>query len=346
MLTIDMLWDFFYEKGKDYLSSDIRLILDTYPQQTNLQEKERIILKTILIMQAVDQRLGGSIPALKPTDQNLSYAFQGDQDIYENECKSIAKALVTKGVLILTPIADGKKVYAAAVLAGDGAKIDRYKDEVRKEGTITKLVEAGSELACSLGLSPALRLRYASNPDTGALPVVTIANFTKMMDALKVKDVGWRFMAVLALAKTEEEAQAFRNLIKQTIAEDAYRNIAVIDALSSPLGLEEFEKYVEFSAMSLYYNGNNNQQSKDNARKAKEILDRTWKEHIHDGPFIVWTYANQDGEKATGADAVQTILQTFVLNRFMYVPDFTKGLTETQLKLTQPKPISKYGMAV
>ena len=77
LLTVDMLWDFFYEKGK--------LVLDTYPQQTNLTEKEKVVLKTILIMQAVDQRLGGAIPVLKATDQNLSYAFEGDWDEYENE---------------------------------------------------------------------------------------------------------------------------------------------------------------------------------------------------------------------------------------------------------------------
>lgn len=346
LLTIDMLWDFFYDKGKDYLSSDIKLILDTFPQQTNLNSKEKIVLKTILIMQAVDQRLGGSIPVLKPTDQNLSYAFEGDWDELENECKSIAKALVNKGVLINTPIADGKKVYSAAVLAGDGAKIDKYKDEVRKAGTITKLVDEGPALASALSLTPALRLRFANNPDTGSLLVVTNANFTKTMDALKTKDVGWHFMAVLALAKTDEEAQAFRIQIKNTMSNAEYQNITVIDALSSPLGLEEFEKYVDYSAMAMYYQGNNNQQSKDNARKAKEVLERAWKDRIHDGQFIVWTHANQDGEKATGAASVHTILQIIVLNRFKYVPDFTKGLTETQLKLTTPKPVSKYGMGV
>ena len=104
LLTVDMLWNFFYENGKDYLTSDIKLILDTYPQQTNLTEKEKVVLKTILIMQAVDQRLGGAIPVLKPTDQNLSYAFEGDWDVYENECRNIAKALVKKGVLIHTQI--------------------------------------------------------------------------------------------------------------------------------------------------------------------------------------------------------------------------------------------------
>lgn len=346
LLTVDMLWDFFYEKGKDYLTSDIKLILDTYPQQTNLTEKEKVVLKTILIMQAVDQRLGGTIPVLKATDQNLSYAFEGDWDVYENECKSIAKALVKKGVLIQTPIADGKQVYSAAVLAGDGAKIDRLKDEVRKNGTITKLVEEGTQLASALSLTPPLRLRYAVNTDTGALPVVTVTNFVKMMDQLKVKDTSWHFFAVLALARTDEEAQTFRNMIKKTIGNAEYKNILVIDALSSPLGLELFEEYVSYSAMSMYYNGNNNQQSKDNARKAREVLDRTWRDRIHDGSFIVWSYANQDGEKATGANAVHTIMQTVVLNRYNHIPDFTKGLTESQLKNTQTKQVAKYGFGL
>ena len=344
LLTIDMLWDFFYENGKDYLSSDIKLILDTFPQQTNLVEKEKIVLKTILIMQAIDQRLSGSIPVLKPTDQNLSYAFEGDNPEYETGCKHIAKALVNKGILIPIPIAEGKKAYAVAVLAGDGAKIDGYKTDVRKNGTISKLVEEGTQLSTALNLTPPLKLRYATNIDSGALPVVTVTNFTKTMDVLKTKDINWRFYAVLALAKNDEEAQKFRTLIKQTIVKEEYKNIVVIDALSTPLGLEEFEKYVEYSAMSMYYQNGNIQQSKDNARKAKDVLDRFWKDRIHDGSFIVWTYSNQDGEKATGAAAVHTILQANVLNRFKYAFDFTKGLSESQLKLTQPKPISRYGM--
>lgn len=346
-LTVDMLWDFFYEKGKDYLSSDIKLILDTFPQQTQLNEKEKIILKTILIMQSIDQRLGGALPIVKPTDQNLSYAFEGDIGELESSCKSIAKALVKKGILIENPIADSKKVYSAAVLAGDSAKIEAFKKDIReKQGTTAKLVSEGAAVATALGLPPALKLRYAMDLESGKLPVVTIFDFKKTMDTLKNKDVDWHFYAVLALTKTDEEAQNFRTMIKKTIADPVYKNIAVIDALSTPLGLEAFEHYVDYSAMSMYYNGNNGQQSKENAKKAKDVLERDWKERIHDGQFIVFTYANQDGEKATGAGAVQTILQTIVLNRFKHVQDFTKGLSETQLKLTTPKHVAKYGMGV
>lgn len=345
-LTVDMLWDFFYEKGKDYLSSDIRLILDTFQQQAQLNDKEKIVLKTVLIMQSIDQRLGGVLPILKPTDQNLSYAFEGDTGELESSCKSIAKALVNKGILIENPIANGKKVYSAAVLAGDGAKIEAFKKEIReKQGTTAKLVSEGAAVATALSLPPALKLRYAEL-DSGKLPVVTMSDFKKVMDVLKSQDVDWHFYAVLALAKTDEEAQSFRTLIKKIIADPAYKNIAVIDALSTPLGLEAFEQYVDYSAMSMYYSGNNGQQSKENAKKAKDVLERDWKDRIHNGQFIVFTYANQDGEKAAGAGAVQTIMQTIVLKRFKHVQDFTKGLSETQLKLTTPKPVAKYGMGV
>lgn len=53
LLTVDMLWDFFYVKGRDNLTADIRMILDTFPQQQNLREDEKRVLKTILIMQAM-----------------------------------------------------------------------------------------------------------------------------------------------------------------------------------------------------------------------------------------------------------------------------------------------------
>lgn len=342
-LTVDMLWDFFYEKGKDYLSSDIRLILDIFPQQKQLNVKEQIVLKAILIMQAIDLRLGGTLPILKPTDQNISYVFEGDEEL-QNECKGIAKGLVTKGVLIENLIADNKKAYSAAVLAGDSGKIENYKRDIRSTSTTAKLVSEGAALATALNLTPPLKLRYALDIDSGKLPVVTIADFKKLMDTLKNKDSNWHFLAVLAVAKTEEEAMSFRSLIKNTITDPAYQNIAVIDALSTPLTLETFEQYVEYSAMSMYYSGNNNQQAKENAKKAKDVIERTWKDRIHDGHFIVYTYANQDGEKAVGAPAVHTILQAIVLKKYRYVQDFTKGIKESQLKLSQATKIARYGI--
>ena len=107
LLTVDMLWNFFYEKGRDNLTSDIRLILDTFPQQQNLRDDEKAVLKAILIMQAIDQRLGGTIDLLKATDQNLSYVFEGISDLEGTRSASLAKGLKDKGILVSNPIGAG-----------------------------------------------------------------------------------------------------------------------------------------------------------------------------------------------------------------------------------------------
>ncbi len=182
LLTIDMLWNFFYEKGKDNLSPDIRMILDTYPQQKNLRNDEQRVLKTILIMQAIDKRTGGSLDVIKPTDQNLSYAFEGiTSSGLDLRCKNIAKGLCDKGILVRNPIGNNKYAYGVAVLAGDQARIDENKRTIRNSLTTAGLVSVGRLEDC-LSLSPALRLRFAEDQATGALITVTVNDFTKKIN--------------------------------------------------------------------------------------------------------------------------------------------------------------------
>lgn len=342
--TIDMLWNFFYEHGKDYLTQDIRMILDTFEQQTSLKEKEEIVLKTILIMESIDKRLNGALPILKPTDQNLSYAFEGDYEDYANECKGIAKGLLKKGILNQVPIDGGKKAYTTAILAGDGAKVEGYKKDILEKSTTEKLVSECPGVADALGLLPALKLRCAIDPTVGRVPVVTISNFKKVMTSLKDKGTSWRCYTVLALAKNISEAKQFRTIIKETVKAEEYRNITIIDALETPLGDDDLNNYADYSARSMTYSGNRNTQSQDYAKKARNVLEHDWKNRIHDGQFIVYTYDSPEGDKATGANAVQTILQTIVRNRFKHVQDFQNGLNENHLKITQAKNSARMGM--
>jgi len=333
LLTVDMLWDFFYEKGKNNLTSDIRLILDTFQQQQNLREDEEAVLKAILIMQAIDQRTRGIYDLFKATDQNLSYVFAGISSGLDVSCKNIAKGLKEKGILVANPISGGRYAYAAAVLAGDQAKIDKHKKDVRENSTTSKLVTEGG-LSTVLSLSPALRLRFESEPGTGKITPVTAADFTRTINILRDKTSSWNFHAVIAFAKDDAEAATFRKTLKTAVADKQYENIVFIDALSTPLGSEAFEQYVDFSAMAMYYQGNSNTSSRESSDKAKRVLDQEWKNRIYNGQFIVYTYANQEGEKLGNGQGVTSVLQTIVTNKFQFVFDFAKGLTESQLKIT------------
>jgi hypothetical protein len=344
LLTVDMLWNFFYEKGRDNLTSDIRLILDTFPQQQNLRGDEKAVLKAILIMQAIDQRLGGSIDLFKATEQNLSYAFEGISNLEDTKAVNLAKQLVTKGILVSNPIGNNRYVFAAAVLAGDQAKIDGYKKDICQKSTTSKLVTEGG-LSTVLSLSLALRLRFESELNTGKIIPVTVADFTRTINILRDRPTGWNFHAVIAFAQDDAEAASFRKTIKTVVADKQYDNIVFIDALSTPLGLEAFEQYVDYSAMALYYSGNNNSASRENTDKARRVLDQDWKNRIYNGQFVVYTHANQEGEKLGNGQGVSSVLQTIVVEKFEITFDFAKGLSENQLKLTNGKASAKSGIS-
>jgi len=333
LLTVDMLWKFFYEKGRDNLTSDIRLILDTFSQQQNLREDEKAVLKAVLIMQAIDQRLGGTIDLFKATDQNLSYVFEGIPDLEGTKSANIAKGLKDRGILVSNPISGGRYVYTAAVLAGDQTKIDKHKKDIVQISTTSKLVLEGG-LSTVLSLSPALRLRFESEPGTGKITPVTVTDFTRTINSLRDRVTGWNFHAVIAFARDESEAAIFRKTIRTAVADKQYENIVFIDALSTPLGSEAFDRYVDFSAMAMYYNGSNNTSSREYWDKAKRVLDQDWKNRIYNGQFVVYTYANQEGEKLGNGQGVASVLQTIVTTKFPYVFDFAKSLTESQLKIT------------
>ncbi|MEF2675238.1 MAG: hypothetical protein U0M70_03265 [Eubacteriales bacterium] len=337
LLTIDMLWDFFYEKGKDNLSPDIRMILDTYPQQKNLRDDEQRVLKTVLIMQAIDKRTGGSLDVIKPTDQNLSYAFEGiTSSGLDTRCKNIAKGLCTKGILVKNPIGNNKYAYGVAVLAGDQARIDDNKRTIRNSTTTAGLVAMG-ELATCLSLSPALRLRFAEDVITGALRTVTVNDFTKKINELKNRQENWHFNAVIAFSMNDLESKSIQEKIKKAVASDEYKNMLFIDATYSPLGDDDLDSYVDFAALAMYYSQSNPRSSRDNDGKAKQILSNNWRNRIYDGKFVVYSHDNQEGETAIGGAALADILKAVVLKKFPYIPDFGNGATESQFKITNPK---------
>ena len=79
LLTIDMLWEFFYDKGKEYLSHDIRSILDCYSRAATkqLDNNEKRVLKTVLLLQAISQKVGDSVELFIPNEKNINNAFEG-----------------------------------------------------------------------------------------------------------------------------------------------------------------------------------------------------------------------------------------------------------------------------
>ncbi len=78
LLTIDMLWEFFYDKGKDILAHDIRSVLDYYSRNSQrLDDEEKRVLKTVLLLQAISQHAGDAVELFIPNEKNINNAFEG-----------------------------------------------------------------------------------------------------------------------------------------------------------------------------------------------------------------------------------------------------------------------------
>ena len=347
LLTVDLLWNFFYEKGRDNLKSDIRLILDTFAQykQQLREPQQEPVLKAVLILQAVDQMTRGQINLFKATDQNLGYVFAGIPDLEGYAAGKVAKDLKNMGILVTNPLPGNQFAYAAAVLAGDQIKIDKHKEDVRNSSTTAKLVTEGT-LSTVLSLTPALRLRFETEPNTGKITPVTLADYKRTINILSEKATGWNFHAVIAFAKDEAEQVAFRKELQTIVADKQYESIVFIDALSTPLTSEKFAEYVEHSSMALYYQGPQNSSSRESAANARRVLDQDWKNRIYNGPFIVYTYDNQVGEKIVGGQAVASVLQSIVAKKFPLLQhfDFARNINENHVKLTAGKASALIGI--
>lgn len=345
LLTVDMLWDFFYERNRDNLDTFTQSILDTYSLYKNdLKENEQAVLKAILIMQAVNLRNSGDIEILMTTEQHLSYVFEGITNLENYACINIAKELVAKRILITTPVSGGKHAFIPAIQAGDQEKIDKLKEEARRISTTAKLVNEG-EFSDILNLTHGLSLRFESEPNTGKIIPVTESDFTRIVNSLSTQENKWKFHCVIAFAKDDREAAKFRKTIQATVEKKQYENIVFIDALSTPLGPKAFEEYVDYVAMALYYKGNNNSNSDRNRANAESVLKQDWKNRIYNGQFIVYTYTSREGVKLSNAQGVLSYLQTIVSERFPYIFDFSsRHLNEVLFKLTSGKISAQRGI--
>jgi len=315
ILTIDYLWNFFYEKGADEYSTGvgksnldfiIRTILDTFPKNAGrLLAEEKRVLKTVLMMQAISQKLGDSVDLFLTTDQNINYAFEGTE-LEQNRAINIVKKLVHDGTLYEKPMGGGKIQYAAAAVSGDQAQIENIKKRIAGD-TRTVMLVFGGDLGAALSLSPPLRVRYDITP-------VTIENFTVTINKITNESTTYKFRAVLSFARSDEEQNKIREFIKGAMKDNRYENLVFIDASSTVLGAERFEQWVDHAANEEYWRTKDVRLADEMARKAKAILEN-WKTDVASNTFTVYSKYVKIGEPYGNASSVLTALSNIVIKK-------------------------------
>jgi hypothetical protein len=305
LLTIDMLWDFFYEKGRDHLAYDIQSILDTYPRVARqLDRDQQRVLKTVLMLQAISQRVGDSVDLFIPNEKNVDLAFEGS-DLGNMQASRLADTIVALNILY-KDTSGGRNQYSALINAADAAEVERLKDIQRRKTTAALLQEG--ELNAASSLRGSLRLRYETT-------MITASDFRQKINQLRGKTGnGSKILAAFALAKDDAEGAELGRRIKEAV-DDAANEVVFVDASPTPMGHDLFEQYVDAMANSAYQSGKDNALAGQYDATAKDIL-RRWRNQISNGEFIVYTAEKPEGERLYTIDAVTEHLRAINRRRF------------------------------
>ena len=312
LLTVDFLWDFFYEKGKDYLAPQIRQILDVYgrTESHHLMRDQERVLKTILLLQAINEKVGDAVSLFVPNKKNLGMAFEGT-DITPGNADSLAQSLVKEQIIFERPMGGGAMKYSALVSSGNQEEIEKEKERIKREVRTDKLLEEG-EFANDFKLPAYLAIRY---------PVVRLLTYEniKMTIAQLKNDSNnhpTRLYVAYTFARNQEESNKIRTEIEKTFNE-GFEKIVFVDYSQNYLSDDLFNQYVENMANCSYQKGKDAGQSRTYDRNAKEAL-RRWKTQTRATTPRVFKFTDKIGTICNSESEVFTLLKEFDRDHFEY----------------------------
>ena len=247
--------EFFYDKGTDEnsdlidssnLDKVISAILDSYGRyKDSLNDDERVVLKAILLMEAITSKtLKNKIPLLMPSEESLNLAFEGGENFDAGRAINIAKELVRRKILYEQP--GNTKTFATSAVSGDQAEIDTIKKNISENTKTLSLIENPKFMADGFAFSAAQKLRFK-------FINVTINNITVKLNRLTDEDEDFHIKGVICFARNEDEQIKMREKIKEILPNERYHKIVLINAAVNFLGVEKFERWLDYSANAEYW---------------------------------------------------------------------------------------------
>lgn len=290
LLTVDMLWDFFYETGRSSLAADIRTILDCYAraETKSLRGDEKRVLKTVLMLQAISQSLGGAVELFIPNEKNVQNAFEGSE-LGSGQARQIAEKLCKDQVLYKKPLGGGKEQYSAMSSGGDLVEIEQLKQGILQQKTTKALIDE-AEMAAVVAPSEALGLRYV-------VQYTSAADLKRTAGEIRGQAAKYegKIPALVVVAKNDQESAAAASRIQECMEDPSY-HIVFIDATATTLGERRMDLYAEAMANAAYQQRKDNKLAAQYSKNAKEVLTE-WRNLVSDGRFDVF-YRRTDGSVA------------------------------------------------
>lgn len=307
-LTIDMLWGFFYDNGKNDLSQNIRQILDRYVNLSKqLDDEECKVLKTVLLFQAISLSAGDQVDMFLPNAKNLDLAFEGT-DFENGQAVKCAEKLVRDKILYKKTLKDDSFLFSVLTGEMDANQIEKKK--VEYEGRTTSSIIKSGQFDDTIELPFDLKLRfkidYAACTDFDSVAKKSINS---------AADDNRHFYIVACFSKTATESIAMSKKLSEMRAKNPDSEVIFIDLGKTPLTEEKFEEWVTNMATSSYYVGKDNGQSTQYNQYANSILTE-WRTRIRQGQFVLFTKDKPSGDTFNSIDSLMEELRAYDRKRF------------------------------
>ena len=310
LLTVDLLWDFFYGKERAGLNDDVRGVLECYNrlQGDKLLPEERCVFKALLLLQAVSLRNQEtqSVQLLTPTSENLDLAFAGT-DWQKGKAIAIANGLVEKKILFKRALGGGKTEYTVVIFSRDEDDIKKYREKVIKETSTQGLIVNGA-LFDAVTLPPALKQRFVTD-------AAGYDRFTSAAKRMGQETPPERFPLLATFAITDDEAKQTRQKILQAVNQPDNRLIFV-ESLT-PMGNDLYEQYVDNMAYSFYHAQKNKEQAANFQKQAMDVL-KDWRSKIENGAFMLYDPSRKGGERMSNIEDLFEALREIDYQRYPY----------------------------
>lgn len=307
-ITIDLLWSFFYESGRDKLAYGIKEVLNCYTSRVENQliEEEKRVFKTILLLQAVSDRMTGDREIFLPNIKNLTLAFEGTD--LEMKVKNIAAKLLNDRVITRIPLT-GEVFSYCCNITDTNYDPAPFMNEAKSKTTKDMSFMSNSGLRNTIELTGALKLRYS-------LSYATINDFdVEIKKANNPSIASNKLYAIATFAKDSIEGAALKKKIRNFFEKNPESNVIVIDSSDCVLTDGEYSEFIENYAMALTIG-----QSDINLRKtyegyAIEVLAR-WSKKIKEGDFYVFSRYSSNGERVPNINDLY--IKLMEINKFHY----------------------------
>lgn len=307
-VTIDMLWSFFYENGQDKLAAGIKEVLSCYTSrlEKDLIDPERRVLKTILLLQAVSDRMTGKRDIFLPNSRNITLAFEGTD--LEFTAKNIANKLLNDHVVTRTPLTGDVFSYCCK---NTGPAVDTapFIKDAKAKSTKDMSFMTDSNLRSTIELSGALKLRYS-------VSYATLSDFDgEVKKANNPSEENNKIYAISTIAKDTIECAALQKKIKSFYETNPNTNVVVIDSSDCVLGEAAYNEFIDNYATALAIGQSNIGERKTYEGYATEVL-QNWAKRIKNGDFYVYSRYCVEGERVANSDDL--LVKLMEINKFRY----------------------------